>query len=96
MGSEIAINGQKVTVPLGEISSTLEGDKVITVTFRIQLKEGIIQEAGTYELPTNTAAKVTYKENGEIFYQIFEVPVSYTHLRRTTNTAGRMFEPMVW
>ncbi len=74
LGSEIAINGQKVTVPLGEISSTLEGDKVITVTFRIQLKEGIIQEAGTYELPTNTAAKVTYKENGEIFYQIFEVP----------------------
>ena len=53
---------------MGEISSTLEGDKVITVTFRIQLKEGIIQEAGTYELPTNTAAKVTYKA------------VSYTHL----------------
>ena len=72
-GQVVTIAGNTVSVPLGTITSS-EADTVITVTFRIKLKDDWCMEKGTYTIPTNTEAKVTYKKEGTDCYQVFEVP----------------------
>ena len=72
-GQQVTIDGRTVNVPLGAISST-EDDASITITFRIKAREDRFLEAGDYRVPTNTKAEVTYRQNDEEKYQIFEVP----------------------
>ena len=72
-GQSVTINGRTVTVPLGAITSS-ETDRLITITFRIKLREDRFLEAGTYVVPTNTNAQVTYRQNDADLHQVFEVP----------------------
>lgn len=72
-GQSVTIDGRTVTVPLGAVISS-ETDQRITITFRIKLREDRFLEAGTYVVPTNTNAQVTYRQNGAELYQVFEVP----------------------
>ena len=72
-GQSVTINGRTVTGPLGAITSS-ETDRLITITFRIKLREDRFLEAGTYVVPTNTNAQVTYRQNDADLHQVFEVP----------------------
>lgn len=72
-GQSVTINSRTVTVPLGAITSS-ETDRLITITFRIKLREDRFLEAGTYVVPTNTNAQVTYRQNDADLHQVFEVP----------------------
>ena len=71
--AQASINGNTVSVPFGDITSDFENHTYKTV-FRVKLKDSVYVDAGTYTLPTNDGAKVTYQENGEEKQQVFEAP----------------------
>lgn len=71
--AQASINGNTVSVPFGDITSDFENHTYKAV-FRVKLKDNVYVDAGTYTLPTNDEAKVSYNQQDDSKDQFFEVP----------------------